>query len=124
MVGCSDAVENTWLFDVGIVVLRSISLVLTPPRVSRPSDSGVTSSKRTSLTSPLRTPRLDGGAHGERPSSGLMPRCGSLPFGELLDQFLDGRHPGRATNEDHLVQIARRQPRILQRRVNGAIVFS
>jgi hypothetical protein len=38
--------------------------VNTPPSVSMPSDSGVTSSSSTSLTSPASTPRLDGGAHG------------------------------------------------------------
>jgi hypothetical protein len=37
---------------VGIVVFFSISLVITPPSVSMPSDSGVTSSSSTSLTSP------------------------------------------------------------------------
>ena len=52
----SSAVENTWLFLVGIVVLRSISRVNTPPSVSMPSDSGVTSSSSTSLTSPCSTP--------------------------------------------------------------------
>ena len=63
---------------VGIVVLRSISLVKMPPLVSMPSDSGVTSSSRTSLTSPLSTP-----ACSEAPtattSSGLTPLFGSLP---------------------------------------------
>jgi len=52
----SSAVEKVWLFLVGIVVLRSISRVNTPPRVSMPSDSGVTSRRRTSLTSPFKTP--------------------------------------------------------------------
>ena len=52
----SSAVENVWLFLVGIVVLRSIRRVNTPPSVSMPSDSGVTSSNRTSLTSPCSTP--------------------------------------------------------------------
>ena len=33
----SAAVENTWLFFVGMVVLREISLVNTPPRVSIPA---------------------------------------------------------------------------------------
>ncbi len=35
--------------------MRSMSLVATPPRVSMPRESGVTSSSRTSLTSPDRT---------------------------------------------------------------------
>ena len=67
----------------GIVVLRSISVVITPPLVSMPSDSGVTSSRRTSLTSPLSTP-----AWSEAPtattSSGLTPLLGSLPLSSSL----------------------------------------
>src|SRR5580704_5646200 len=63
---------------VGIVVFRSISLVKMPPLVSMPSDSGVTSSSRTSFTSPLSTPacRL---APTATTSSGLTPLFGSLP---------------------------------------------
>ncbi len=52
----SPAVEKICFLLVGIVVLRSISLVITPPSVSMPSDSGVTSSSSTSLTSPASTP--------------------------------------------------------------------
>ena len=52
----SSAVENTCEALVGIVVFFWISLVMTPPRVSMPSDSGVTSSSSTSLTSPCSTP--------------------------------------------------------------------
>ncbi|KHO53479.1 MAG: hypothetical protein QT04_C0004G0012 [archaeon GW2011_AR11] len=52
----SDAVEKTWLFFVGMVVLRSMSFVKTPPRVSMPRLNGVTSSSRMSLTSPASTP--------------------------------------------------------------------
>mmetsp|Transcript_23002 Transcript_23002/g.38864 ORF Transcript_23002/g.38864 Transcript_23002/m.38864 type:complete len:219 (+) Transcript_23002:9049-9705(+) len=52
----SSAVEKICDFFVGIVVLRSIRRVNTPPRVSIPMDRGVTSSRTTSLTSPCRTP--------------------------------------------------------------------
>ena len=50
----SSAVENTWLFLVGIVVFFSINFVDTPPSVSIPSDRGVTS-KATHL---LRLPEV------------------------------------------------------------------
>ncbi len=63
---------------VGMVVLRSMSLVMTPPLVSMPSDSGVTSSRRTSLTSPRRTPACSA-APTATTSSGLTPLLGSLP---------------------------------------------
>ena len=52
----SAAVENVCDLLVGIVVLRSINLVKTLPIVSIPNESGVTSSKTTSLTSPVITP--------------------------------------------------------------------
>ena len=69
----SAAVENTWDFLVGMVVFLSMSLVAMPPRVSMPRDSGVTSSSRTSLTSPERTaPWM--AAPMETHSMGSMPR--------------------------------------------------
>ena len=74
----SSAVENTCDFLVGMVVLRSISRVNTPPSVSMPSDSGVTSSSSTSFTSPLSTPAWMA-APMATTSSGLTPLCGSLP---------------------------------------------
>ncbi len=74
----SSAVEKTWLFLVGIVVLRSMRRVKTPPSVSMPSDSGVTSSSSTSLTSPWRTPAWTA-APIATTSSGLTPLWGSLP---------------------------------------------
>ena len=74
----SSAVEKIWLFLVGMVVLRSISRVNTPPSVSMPSDSGVTSSSTTSLTSPCSTPAWIA-APIATTSSGLTPLCGSLP---------------------------------------------
>ena len=74
----SEAVENVWLFEVGIVVLRSMSFVITPPNVSMPSESGVTSSNSTSLTSPARTPPWIA-APIATTSSGFTPFDGSLP---------------------------------------------
>ena len=46
----SAAVEKTSFLEVGSVVLRGMTLVATPPRVSRPRDRGVTSSSTMSLT--------------------------------------------------------------------------
>ena len=74
----SEAVEKICVWLVGMVVLRLIILVATPPRVSIPSDSGVTSSSRTSLTSPPSTPAWMA-APTATTSSGLTPLCGSLP---------------------------------------------
>ena len=51
----SSAVENTCDFLVGMVVFFSMSGVATPPMVSIPSVSGVTSRSSTSFTSPAST---------------------------------------------------------------------
>ncbi len=48
----SAAVEKTSDLEVGSVVFLVMSLVMTPPRVSRPRDRGVTSSSTMSRTSP------------------------------------------------------------------------
>ena len=74
----SAAVENTSDFLVGMVVLASMSFVITPPIVSIPSESGVTSSRRTSFTSPVRiAPCM--AAPMATTSSGLTPFDGALP---------------------------------------------
>ena len=101
----SEAVENTCDFEVGIVVLRSMSRVMTPPSVSMPSDSGVTSRSRTSFTSPPSTPAWIA-APIATTSSGLTPLWGSFP-NSRLDQLLDRRHAGHAADEDDLVDLAR-----------------
>src|SRR5665213_1773427 len=74
----SSAVEKVFAALVGMVVFFSISLVMTPPSVSMPSDSGVTSSSSTSLTSPASTPACTA-APTATASSGLTSLRGSLP---------------------------------------------
>ncbi len=70
----SAAVENTCFLEVGMVVLRSIILVNTPPRVSIPRDNGVTSSSSTLPvpSSPERTPAWIAAPTATH-SSGLTP---------------------------------------------------
>ena len=65
-------------FFVGMVVLRAISVVITPPSVSTPKDSGVTSNSSTSFPSPASTPPCTA-APTATTSSGFTPLCGSLP---------------------------------------------
>ena len=74
----SAAVEKIWLFRVGIVVFLSISFVNTPPNVSIPSESGVTSRSRMSLTSPPRIPPWIA-APIATTSSGFTLLLGSFP---------------------------------------------
>ena len=85
----SSAVEKISDLRVGIVVLRSISFVITPPLVSIPRVSGVTSSSRTSLTSPASTPAWIA-APTATTSSGLTPWCGSLPVSSLTFSWTAG----------------------------------
>ena len=61
-----------------MVVFLAISLVKTPPRVSMPSESGVTSRSNTSLTSPRRTPPWIAAPIATH-SSGLTLLFGVLP---------------------------------------------
>ncbi len=108
----SDAVEKTSLFRVGIVVFASISFVITPPSVSMPSDSGVTSSRSTSVTSPESTPPWIA-APTATTSSGLTPLWGSRPK-MSLHELLHLRHARHAADQDHFIDLLRRQAGILQ----------
>ena len=74
----SAAVEKIWLFRAGMVVLRSIRRVHTPPMVSMPRDRGVTSSSSRPFTSPVSTPAWMAAPTATH-SSGLMPLKPSLP---------------------------------------------
>ena len=101
----SAAVLKVSLFLAGIVVLRGISTVMTPPSVSTPSESGVTSSRTTPLTSPARTaPWI--AAPMATTSSGLTPLCGSFPK-SCVHAVLDLRHPRLAADEHDLVDVLR-----------------
>ena len=105
-----------------MVVLRSISVVITPPLVSMPSDSGVTSSSRMSLTSPFSTPPWIA-APTATTSSGLTPLCGLLAD-QLLDLRLHGRHAGHAADEHDVVDLRRVEPGVGERllgRADGAL---
>src|SRR3989442_441119 len=100
----STAVENTWDFRAGMVVFFSMIRVFTPPAVSTPSESGVTSSKRTSFTSPLSTPPWIA-APIATTSSGLTPLCGSLPKVQQVVQNFFGKEPHKGVNPDEVVAI-------------------
>jgi hypothetical protein len=85
----SAAVEKTWDFLVGMVVLRWISLVMTPPRVSIPRERGVTSNNNISLTSPVNTaPYI--AAPIATASSGLTPLLGFLLKNALTISYILG----------------------------------
>ena len=73
-----EAVVKIWLLRMGSVVLRSMMRVQTPPSVSMPSDSGVTSSSSSPFTLPQSTPACKHAPMATH-SSGLMPLNGSEP---------------------------------------------
>ena len=85
----SSAVENTCCALVGMVVFFWMSLVITPPSVSMPSDNGVTSSSSTSLTSPFSTPPWMA-APTATASSGFTSLRGSLPKNSLTFSWTFG----------------------------------
>ena len=74
----SIVVEKISVARAGSAVLRGMRRVNTPPIVSTPSDSGVTSSSSTSWTSPVSTPPWMA-APTATTSSGLTRRLASLP---------------------------------------------
>ena len=92
---------------------------MTLPLVSMPSDSGVTSSSRTSLTSPFSTPAWTA-APMATTSSGLTPLWASLP-GQALDQLLDGGDPGGPADQHHVVDVGLGQPGVGDGLVEGAL---
>ena len=102
-----------------MVVLRGINTVITPPCVSTPSDSGVTSNKRTSFTSPLSTPAWIA-APTATTSSGLTPRCGSLPNRSLTISWT-GRHARLAADQNHFVDIPGADAGVLERLLHRSL---
>ena len=88
---------KTLLFDVGIVVLRSINGSRTPPKVSIPKVKGVTSSKTISLvTSPAIIPAWIA-APIATASIGSTPDSASLPITSLTNFLTNGIRVGPPT---------------------------
>ena len=75
----SAAVVKVCLAFVGMVVFFSTTWVIIPPSVSTPSESGVTSRRRISLTSPARTPPCIA-APTATASIGSTPLSAGLPI--------------------------------------------
>src|SRR5271167_446433 len=107
---------------VGMVVFRSIRRCMTCPLVSMPSDSGVTSSNRTSLTSPLRTPACTA-APMATTSSGLTPLWGSLPVRLCTSSWTAGMRvePPAAGLDQVGGEVVELRPRQLEVEVLGAL---
>src|ERR1700733_8349591 len=90
----SSAVENTWLFLVGIVVLRSMMRGNTPPSVA------------------LQHAGLDRGTDGHDFVG--IDALVRLLAEQLLHHFLDLRHAGHAADQHHFADLASGQAGVLQ----------
>ena len=90
---------------VGMVVLLRNDRVNTPPAVSTPSDSGVTSSSSTSCTAPFKMPAWIA-APTATTSSGST-RFDRLLAEELLHHLLHARHARLPADEDDLIDLLR-----------------
>ena len=111
----SSAVEKTSAFLIGMVVLRSISTVITPPSVSTPSESGVTSSRSDVLDVAGQNAGLD-----RRPDGDHLVRVDALVrllARQRAHQILDHRHARGAADQDHLIRFEADSLRVPQHRL-------
>mmetsp|Transcript_12349 Transcript_12349/g.21868 ORF Transcript_12349/g.21868 Transcript_12349/m.21868 type:complete len:266 (+) Transcript_12349:1039-1836(+) len=118
----SAAVLKTCDFLVGMVVLRLIMRVNTPPRVSMPRDRGVTSNSRMSFTSPRSTPPWMA-APMATTSSGFTPREASLPKISLTISATLGMRVMPPTNNTSVTSLGK-TPASLRHFLHGSLVRS
>ena len=90
---------------VGIVVLRSISLVMMPPLVSMPRRQRGDVEQQDVLDLALEHAGLQRGTDRDD-LVGVDALVRLLAAGQLADQVDDGGHPGGATDQDDVVDLA------------------
>jgi hypothetical protein len=90
-----------------------MSLVITPPRVSMPSDSGRHVQQQHVLHVALQHAALDRGAHGDRLIR--VHVLARLLAEELLHLVLHLRHARHAAHQDHVADVVHVHARILDR---------
>ena len=108
--GCmSSAVVNTSVRRVGMVVLRSMSLVITPPLASMPRTAG--HAQQDVLDLALEHTGLDGGTDGDH-----LVRVDTLVgvlVGQAPHHLGHRRHAGGAADEDDVLDVALRDAGVL-----------
>mmetsp|Transcript_18099 Transcript_18099/g.28069 ORF Transcript_18099/g.28069 Transcript_18099/m.28069 type:complete len:332 (-) Transcript_18099:851-1846(-) len=118
----SAAVENSCDFLAGMGVLRGMRRVKMPPSVSIPSESGVTSMRRMSLTLPLSTPPWMA-APMATTSSGLTPLDGSRLKSSLTTSATLGMRVMPPTSSTSLISEVERPASLMALR-HGSLVRS
>jgi hypothetical protein len=109
----SAAVEKVSFLLVGMVVLRSMSLVITPPSVSTPSAQRGDVEQQDVLDVAREHAALD--RRADRDDLVGVDALVGLLAEDLLAHLLDLRDAGRAADEDDLVDLARVEPGVLDR---------
>ena len=109
----SSAVVNTSVRLVGMVVLRSMSLVITPPLVSMPRLQRGDVEQQHVLDVAAQHAGLDRGADGDDLVG--VDRLVRLLAGQSLHEVGDGGHAGGAADEDHVVEVALADAGVLER---------
>ncbi len=107
-------VVKSWARATGMVVLRGINRSTSPPMVSIPRESGITSSSSKSSTGAIASQQvgLKGGPDGDHPVRVDVDQ--GLPAEQLRHPLPHQRHPGRATHQDHRVDLLRPDPGVPQ----------
>ena len=99
----SSAVEKVWLFLVGIVVLRSINRVNTPPNVSIPERQRCHVEQQDVLDLAFQNTALDGGA--DRHDLVRVDALVRLLAEQLLHNLLHLGHARQAADENDFVDL-------------------
>ena len=113
----SAAVENIWLFLVGMVVFFSISLRHDAAQGLDPQGERRHVQEQDVLHVAGQDPALNGGADGDH-FIGVDTLVGFLAE-DLLHLLLHPGHTGHPADEDHLVDVAGLELRVLQGRQAG-----
>ena len=101
---------------VGIVVLRSISVVITPPLVSMPRRQRGDVEQQHVLDLALEDAGLERRADRDD-LVGVDALVGLLAAEQLLDHLGDGRHPGGAADQHDVVDVGDRDAAVLEHRL-------
>ena len=96
--------EKVSVLLVGIVVLRAISTVITPPSVSTPRLEGRSVEHENVLHIALGDRPLNGRANGDH-FIGIDASVRLFAFEQILHELLHHRHAGRSANQHDFIDL-------------------